>query len=77
MSGMHDSTAVVLVQEHSAKGFNLQSFRTRVDAAMHLIRSELCRADFPEDVVVAVRNEIQLMIIQYEIEMPEQEPKPE
>jgi len=65
MNGMNDSTAVVLVQEHSAKGFNLQSFRNRVDAAMQLIRSEICHADFPDDVVAAMRNELQLMIIQY------------
>lgn len=67
MSSLSVTGAAILVQEHSPSGFNVSTYRDRVEAALQLIRSELCRSKTPEEALDTVRSELVLMCIQYEI----------
>lgn len=68
MSSLTDTTATVLVQEHNSSGFSVSTYRDRVEAALQLIRSELCWGKACEETLAAVRRELALMAIQYEVE---------
>lgn len=68
MSSLTDTTATVLVQEHSSSGFSVSTYRDRVEAGLQLIRSELCWGKTGEETLATVRRELVLMAIQYAIE---------